>query len=292
MYRKSKKDKIVRILNIIRKMMKGDFIYSQKLARDFSVSLRTIQRDIKIIREVLGNDFIQPHLVKTKNATLNKLLIGLIKLIDRNFKFQDNDTFKVITVAPRYRGKDRISYINTISEAFKMARYVSIRYKHPLTNNITDIDVVPVGVIYSDGYLYLLAKKENDVNPRTFRFDRIMDIKISEKVVVLTNGDVKEVLENCRYSIWSIRSEKPIISIKLVAKEWASDFFENFEVMAEQKVSKDKNGKVIVEGRVSNFNEITPYILRFIPHVKVIKPKDLKEIVLNHIKEYLSAYEK
>lgn len=293
--KKSKHDKILRILKILKSKSDGEYLLPIDFSKRFGVSIRTIQRDFKIIREVMGDNFFEKDF-KIRNKALKMLAFGFVKLLDKSsllsYNNDKNNSLKIITITPKYRGDLKLSYMDKIAEAFELSRYVKIIYKSPSKAESYEVEVIPIGVVYFDGYLYFVAKKDTDKHPRTFRFDRIVSLKVMDKNIILSKDEINEILESCRYSIWSVRSEKPFINVELEAYEWASDFFENFEVLAEQKVFylKNKNG-LKVYGKVSNYNEIIPYILRFIPNVKVLKPKKLLQDIKDSVRRYLDLYE-
>lgn len=293
-FKKSKHDKVVRILHIIKTRLNGRFVSPNDFSKKFGVSLRTIQRDFKLIREVLGDIFFEKSL-NTKNKALKMLALGFIELLSNKsvlgLKDNEKNSLKIITIAPRYRGKMNFLYMDKIAEAFELSRYVKIRYKSPTKDESYEDEVIPIGVIYFDGYLYFVAKKSNDKDPRTFRFDRIVSLEVLDKNIILTEDEINEVLKNCRYSIWSVRSDEPTIYVELETYEWAKEFFENFEVLAEQKIIKKDKG-LIVSGKVSNYNEVIPYILRFMPNVKVLQPQDLKSIIKDYLEMALKLYER
>ena len=127
---------------------------------------------------------------------------------------------------------------------------------------------------------------EDESKKRTFRFDRIKNIEITERKSVFAY-DVGELSEIS--NVWALSESGDRIYIEMKAYKWAYDFFKNFEVLREQTV-RDKGEYLLVKGTVSSIYEILPYVMKFAPCVEIIKGRKVLEEASKRMKEFLNRH--
>ena len=119
-----------------------------------------------------------------------------------------------------------------------------------------------------------------------FRFDKIKDFKILDEEYDIPEN-VKLMLDES-VNIWF--TEKRDTKIVVRIDQEIAYYFKNQKYLPLQKITKEhKNGSLTVEATVCHHMEAIPTILRWMPHIKVISPKKLKEEVKDRVGRYLKA---
>lgn len=292
--------KVNRIIRIMEMLSRNIPVSTRKLAEEFNVSQRTIQRDLQTIKSEFGEGFIKKNFSNKKESSvsLDSIFLRLIKNLSREWYdeikrmydiVEDIKTSTIIPIMPKRRNekKNNVDIIQKIDNAIEFLNKIEFYYDRG-DGKIKKVVACPLKILYYDGFLYLLCfldKSGNEISYRTYRIDRIKELNETDETFMYTEN-LEELLENI-YSVWGIRDKTggKTYNVNLEIYSWAVDFFENFNVLRDQSTIRKKD-KIIVKGKVFNFNEIIPYILRFMPYVKVKSPKSLKKEIDKIISEY------
>jgi predicted DNA-binding transcriptional regulator YafY len=155
----------------------------------------------------------------------------------------------------------------------------------PRLNEMQEFDICPLKIIYYEGFLYVLAFLYNRENSyRTYRLDRIKELEHKRDKVFSFPENLEEILKT--HNIWGVAKKKNI-KVELNISGWALDYFKTFDIMSDRVERNNSDGSLTLKGKIGNFNEIIPYILRFMPFVKVVKPIELDMEVRKLLKEYI-----
>jgi predicted DNA-binding transcriptional regulator YafY len=302
-FRKSSSSKVSRILGIIKLSYSGRIFSKQELADKYGVSLRTIQRDIKDIKKEIEDFKILDDIKysnKSRRLMIKDTLLELSKSFGTDFYNdakkiigeENKNSFHIMPVMPQLRSdvknKHFNDYIKKSSEAIEMCRKLRIDYSNG-ERIISGIVVSPLNVLYCDGFLYLLCViDDSDDKERTYRFDRIVKMELTDDTFVST-FDFKKL--DGVASIWGITDTHKNMKVRLRAYNWAMDFFRNFNIIKNQ-VIVEKGNFIEVSGYIDNVFEIVPHIMKFIPNVEVLVCDELKREIKNRINEYKKKYDR
>lgn len=189
----NKVNKTERILKIYTALIEDDKVNKDKLANEFKVDVRTIQRDIDDIRSFLANDqnsdnvkysrsdkkYHLENLNKTKFTNSESLAICKILLSSRAFKkeemtnilekFLENCVSKSDKPSIDYLIRNEKHYYNElkhkksfmnmmweIGEAIRKKSYVEIEYEKP-NKKIVTRKLKPITIMFQEFYFYLTA---------------------------------------------------------------------------------------------------------------------------------------
>lgn len=212
-----KGNKGFRLLNIYERLNKGEVVVKEELARDFCVSLKTIQRDIDDLRayltEVHFNE-IEASIKydKTKNGYYlvrmerewftNQEVLALAKILLESRAFKKDELSKLIEKLLMQTSENDRKTVEEIIHSEYMS-YIPPRHNKPLLESVWRLSeivnskkiitftysrqdgktsikkVKPVAIMFSEFYFYLIAYIAEDVKdcPIVFRVDRIKNIK-------------------------------------------------------------------------------------------------------------------
>ena len=191
--------KDMRLLELYNRLLKNDDIDVKEYAKENGVSTRTVERDIKCIKEFLANNKNQSrelirnrkkkkyqltytedsiNLTKSEILAISKILlasraflkdeISLIvdKIVKQCGSDEDLDLIQELLKNEKFHYielQHKKSFINCIwdlGQAIKEKKKIEIAYKKMDGNMVRRI-IDPVGLMFSEYYFYLLAHIEN-----------------------------------------------------------------------------------------------------------------------------------
>jgi len=191
--------KDMRLLELYNRLLKNDDIDIEEYAKENGVSTRTVERDIKCIKDFLANNENQTReLIRNRkkkkyqltytedciNLTKSEIL-AISKIILASRAFLKDEIFLIVDKIVKQCGSDEdldliqnllknekfhyielqhkksfINYIWDLGQAIKDKKKVEIAYKK-MDGNIVKRVIDPVGLMFSEYYFYLLAHIEN-----------------------------------------------------------------------------------------------------------------------------------
>lgn len=210
-------NKSFRLLNIYERLNRGEELHKDKLADDFAVSLKTVQRDIDELRAYLEQTHFSEsdtaikydkakncyYLIRSEREwmtneealALCKILLesrafckdelsGLIDKLIAQVSPYDRSIIKSIiknelfNYVPLRHGKKLLNQIWTLSQYITKQEIISFKYHRQDGKQSAKI-VKPLSIMFSEFYFYLIAfmADESKNYPIIFRIDRITEIK-------------------------------------------------------------------------------------------------------------------
>lgn len=300
-----------RILSLIGRLNEG-LIKVKAVADEYGVDKRTIQRDLAIMHkagfftQTTGDGWYQfAEGISLKNRKLSNeqynalnALAAFSKNVGAGISGSYEKLFQHITgytpfetyivpVMPRIIS-DTIPHIKEIEEAIEWGKQLEIEYQNEVSPKSKTHRICPIKVLIADGFAYIFAafKDKPGIFPK-FRIDRIKSLKVLDGELFSQPEGAEEALAKAR-NVWGTMSDTDRkIKIKLKIEGWARDYFLRHEVVGGQELKKQKDDSLVLTASICNLPEIIPHILRWLPHVTVISPAELKEEVRWHIDEYL-----
>ncbi|MDD6489317.1 MAG: HTH domain-containing protein [Clostridia bacterium] len=268
-----KGNKSFRLMNIYERLQHGEHLSKSELASDYSVSEKTIQRDIDDIRAYLSETHIYDRDISIKyDKTLNRYylqdssqntlsgdeVLVLYKILLENCSLPKEKLTELINkISCLLPTADRQIINNDISR--NLENYFSVNVlsditlkvwefsKYAQNNNILLISylfpnngkhyyiVFPVAVIYSKNIFYLIAfTKDNNKFPTVFNINEIASIK------QLTSGSIPNTDTEQIESFRDILKDKNSFELKEVKFEfkgnivWIMSKFPTAELMYEK----------------------------------------------------------
>lgn len=222
-------NKSFRLLNINERLNKGEFLNKSHLAIQYNVSEKTIQRDIKDLRnyiaktQFIGNEVSIKYnksknvyyLVKHEQRGLNnKEVLAICKILLESRAFCKNELDSIIEklllqVTSKERGlidkiilNERFHYVplkhgkNMLNPVWELSQYIAkneiidITYKRK-DGLLRKHTVKPVAIMFSEYYFYLVAFMADNTKdyPTIFRIDRFDNVKSTKERFVVPYKD-------------------------------------------------------------------------------------------------------
>ena len=292
-----------RLTAILRKLNQGEKLNPQVLAQEFSVSERTVQRDLNVrlaflpLEKTEGRYRLEPrYLGRLSGKDLERFacLAGVQDL----FPSLSTDFLKDLLdsrvdsawLVKGYQYEDHSGnepLFNALEQAVLAHQSIGFEYAKTLGAQTQAPKlyepVQPYKLVNHNGIWYLAATHEG----------RLKAFAVGKITRLLDHGQTFEpvaaVLQNLQDedSIW-LNIDKSEVVIK-VAKE-AAGYFQRRKLIGGQNIEKElEDGGLIVSGKFAHPNQILPIVRYWLPHVRIISPEGLQQDMENELRAYVSA---
>ncbi len=304
------KNRIKRLSHIITLLSKGLHVKTPSLAKELKVSQKIIQTDFKEYILPLFDDGTicydysskcytakSNFLVKTLLDADELAIIAILKNKSKD-KYSDKDLYEKVEVLFK-NYEDALSHsIYKMSDIEKIDKFKKeiIRIHHSIDNKRV-IECIyrnklrklyPLQIKNLDGFWYLVCYDTNYKDIRKYHLNSITNIKELNETYEFDTAIIKK-LDNAINAYY--KPELPPIQIQLFLDKDVSKYFTRKPISKTQRVIKRYgNNSCDIELTVTDLMEIMPTIQRFMPHIGVIEPKELREMIKTNIEAYLKTF--
>jgi len=300
-----KKIFISRFSLIIKRLERGPATYDQIVkyledesdiqGDDFTISLRTLQRDIKDIYAQLSIEIVNEkkgekrYFIKSKSETQehSQRLLESYQMINAINASQDfADIIFLETRKPK-----GLEHFYGLLYAIKNKRILNFQHYKYWDETITYRTVHPLGLKESQGRWYLVAVDTKDNILKTFGLDRMNDIDISKtKFRESYSYDLKELFTNA-FGIIKPDDEKPQV-VQLMFNYEQGQYVKTYPLHTSQKTILENNNEVIIELYIYITYDFIQELLSFATEMEVLRPAKLRKELKKHLANTLKLYEK
>ena len=300
--------KVFRLFFILNQLDSRKKVSTGELAREFNVSLRTVQRDIVLLNttgfpiisfEKGYHSFMEGFSLKKMMLTKEEAsLLSFLHDISKSLGEKFEDSFSSILQKVVSKEQDSAFYvklpegskiskdypfIKNLEEAVKNNVKIELQYKTPEKEG--DYKVCPLKIIFFDGFWYLLTRVDGKVWIIKFRLENIINVSLLDEYFIPPRN-LSTFLDQS-VNIWFTEKRDKQVILK-VDKEAARYFKQQVYFPLQKIVKENRDGSLRVETKICHNEEILRIIFRWIPYVHVVKPKDLKIEVEEIVKGYLN----
>lgn len=292
----SKWDRINTIYELLNRSAEGMSI--QELSQKMDVSTKTIQRDLYEVLTEFGavkcgcmwkidkkqaSDGLSPN---------ERIILGILDEMAKNAgkQFYGKAHSLLAQVSqqlehPIFTNLDsesleesHIALFAQLEQAIKTKVEICFEYnKHAFC-------VKPLKLVFFDGFWYLLALDSNHEDKfKKFHLKSISNLTCNEKSFSIAS-DIEERLKNAN-SIW-FDLDKESFDVHLLVDNVIAKYFERKPLKGQAIFGQDSDGSIELVLSITDEMEILPLIFWYIPHIKVLEPQWLADMV----KEKVSAY--
>lgn len=283
---------ILRLFEIVHILLNEKVTTAKNLSEKLEVSTRTIYRDV----ELLNSAGIPVYATKGKNggiAILNNYVLNKSLLSEQEQKeilfalksfsaTQQQDSNKVLTKLENLFNKNEENWLEVDFSCWYSVREDKVKFsllkQAILNHNVISFNyfnselknslrkVKPLKLIFKSVAWYLQGYCINKRDYRTFKLNRIKDVKI-----------LPEIFERNNYFVPELEKipEENMLQIEL--KFLSSMAHAVYDCFYEQDINKDKDGSFLVKTKLPDNMWLYSFILSFGECVEVIAPKDIRE---------------
>ena len=299
--------KIQRICTILNVLDKGGKVYTEKISQELNVSKRTIQRDIKTI-EYAG--FRIERCIETPGAykfeegyrlgkvMINKeeaAVISILYDISRAFDDKFSETIKGLREKMGVVGGESPFYFKVPSTvkvapeiSFFAGKAISEHRKATVVyesrRGVEERTVEPHTIYGHEGFLYLVGREEGKKGFPKFRMDKIKTIRPLAEKFQPDEKALKATLDESM-NVW-FDAGKPFEVAMVVDKE-VSEYFKARKYFPGQRITSErKDGTIEIKCTAHHRMEVIPEVLKWIPHVRVIRPMEVRKEITRRVNLY------
>jgi len=294
-------DKILtRLMAILSKLNDGEALSVKELAKEFNTSNRTIQRDFNerlvsfpIYQENKKWKMQEGYRVEKTKSLEDELVLDIIEKITEsiggNFstkaqkllsKIKNEDFNPIYTKLNIEDISDIFADIQVLETAIKEKKEVKCSYDDE-RHDIYTTTIQPLKIVNFEGFWYLIALRDNTL--KKYYLKNISMPKITGTTFE-TDDELNILLENS-ISVWFQRDVEPF-EVKLFADKAATKFFKRRPLPTQAVESLNTDGTMEFTVTITHEMEILPIIKYWIPHIYVIEPEWVKEIVQEDLEVY------
>lgn len=284
---------VKRIVDIVRRLYAFDRLRASEISKEYEVSSKTINRDMKKISEIiplLSSRGVY-HVDTEKMLHLSRLPSAMLHSFASNAGMSieclggSTSAIPVISFAIAYDGIPK-----QIAEQIIQSMEKECKCRFDYTNNrgIPSLRTVsPIKLYAAKGKWYLLAKDDTSKEVRPFDFLKIRQFEILPGVPNdLTRSEIEEANE--RASIWASAGQKPF-EVRLYVSAYAKRYLMEVPLHKSQTLeSPHTDGTATFAYRITHNMELLPEIKNWIPHIQVIEPKELRDVLRKDVEKYLA----
>ena len=307
-------DKISRLLDIYTMISQGRYPSVASLAEKYKSSKRTVQRYIKIIRDIdynveydrerKGYKFIGIDRLKKLSLSRDEFITLLTaaeavshlggglgnsfqKLIQRMTTLTDSSKGKskspvLIKMPWPVTTKKIEDHFETLSLCAIECRCVDLEYRAQKSKKVTKRTVDPYGLVFNDGVWFMVGKCHLRDEIRSFALDRIIGVAGRDHHF-LRNEDFD--LEKYFEKSWGIiDGEEMDVTVRFKAE--VADYIlrkEKWHPSEKRKILS--NGDVELSFRISGFVEFKRWAYSWLPYAEFIKPGWFRKRVKEELME-------
>ncbi|OCL90764.1 WYL domain-containing protein [Arcobacter porcinus] len=298
-------------LELLKELLEGKKISLKVFSSKYDLSIRTAQRYIEDIIEVFEENiikdseyysFISNSIFETNILNFNKKelenFVDLYSLLD--FDFSKNLDEKDKTILQKMEKKYSQVYmikqnpfeqftqkkdlLFDIKDAIKNRRYTKIEYTSDKKYIYEQAKILKI--VYAEGNFYLAILTNEELN-NGFKFLRLSFL---DKIILYPNSfkkdyEAEDFLKNFQTLFSNYKKEPFEVVLKVDNK--IKRFFINKKFLSSQKIVENKED-LILSFKVTNSMEILPLVKKWLPNIKIISPKNLKDQLENELREYLN----
>lgn len=167
-------------------------------------------------------------------------------------------------------------------------KILQIDYLKRNTKSASQYVLNPLGLVFNQEVVYLVATKKDNATVQHFALHRIKSAVTSEQPADFPMGfELKSYIE--RGAFQYLIENKPIILKALFDSSIAGHLYES-KLSSEQKLSEQKDGRVLLEAKVMYGSALKWWLLGFGDGVEVLEPemlrKEFKQIAKNLSDKY------
>ncbi|MES2775358.1 MAG: YafY family protein [Bacteroidota bacterium] len=306
-------NRIDRVTAILIQLQSKKVVRAQEIADRFSISLRTVYRDIKTLEEAgiplageagVGYSIMEgyrlPPVMFTKEEAIAFLTAEKLveKLTDPASKKHYQEAMFKIKAVLRYSEKELLEDMSANIEVVEN-RYLPAKDSHPIhlqtilksiaAKEILDIgyfanhsqqysnrDVEPVGIFYQGSYWYMIAFCRMRHDYRNFRTDRISYINATARHFEKQHPSLKSFLTK-------IGKDHEMFTIVVNVEKSVLKYFGDqkyYNGFVSERIVGDKMEMTFVTASLMGFAR---FFMHFGEHADIISPASLKELVKSNL---------
>lgn len=178
--------------------------------------------------------------------------------------------------------------ITAVQKALVERKRVTGTYQSPYEPGPVTLDLHPWRIALVKQAWYLIARPDGEDQPRTYRIVRFRSMKATGLPAAIPDDfDLKGYFGNA----WAVYRGDTSYDIELRFAADATDTVLEHVWHHTQKVERHAGGEVTLRFTVDGLNEILRWVVGWAGRVRVVKPAELRDLVIDHHRKAVAMNE-
>jgi predicted DNA-binding transcriptional regulator YafY len=295
-------DKILtRLTIILSKLNDGESLSVKALATEFNTSNRTIQRDFNerlssfpIYQENKKWKMQDGFRVEKTKSLEDGIVLDIIEKITESIggtfaikshkllsKIKNEDFNPIYAKLNIEDITDKFSEVQALENAIKDKVEIECSYNDE-KNGVSKVILQPLKIANYEGFWYLIALKNEIL--KKYYLKNISQITLTQ-TKFKSDSKLEELLENS-ISIWFQKDVEPY-EVKIYADKVATKYFTRRPLPMQRIETVSQNGTMEFIIKITHEMEILPIIKYWLPHMRVIEPQWIQDLIDEDLTNYL-----
>lgn len=295
-------DKILtRLSYILSRLNDGEALSVKDLAKEFNTSERTVQRDFNerlvsfpILQEGKKWKMQDGYRVEKTKSLEDEIVLDIIEKITEGIggKFASkshkllskikNQDFNPIYAKLNIEDiSDKFGEIQIIEGAIKAKKEVECSYDDE-RHDVFKVTLKPLKIVNFEGFWYLVALQDDVL--KKYYLKNISNVKETANIFS-TDAKLENLLDNS-ISVWFQKDVEPF-EVKIYANKVAAKYFQRRPLPTQTIESLHQDGTMEFVIKITHEMEILPIVKYWLPHMKVIEPAWIQEMIEKDLSDYL-----
>lgn len=199
------------------------------------------------------------------------------------------DRIKTLIVSTSHFSKDysdKQDVIDTLTDAMFRQETCQVQYHSFHDDQIKSFRIDPLHFFERDGGLYLFVRATKYGHIRVLAVERIIAIESTKETFMPPDDFDAETLLN---GAFGIIYDDPIM-VKIRFSPDSARYIKERKWAAEQSVTDQPNGSIILAMKTSGWFEVKRWILSFGPRAELLEPQEMREEVRQEIADSFAHY--
>ena len=186
----------------------------------------------------------------------------------------------------------RAEWIDLLMQSIEDHKVTTIEYHSLKSDAPRPISVQPLGMIYHEGSLFLVAIAEEHGQVRHYKIDRLSGVDITENRFTPPEGfDLKQHLSGT-LGVYGVDPNQPLRTVRIRFAVEAARYIQEHTWHESQSLEPQPDGTVICTLQLKSLVEVQSWILSFGPRAEALEPPELRLSVAESLQETLGRYRK
>jgi len=164
-----------------------------------------------------------------------------------------------------------------------ICKWLKAIHNHP--DYTRELEIKPLKIANYEGIWYLIALNAKNDKLRKYHLKSISNIAVT-KDLFSTKKKLDELLENA-INVWFNDEIEPYEVILFLNKHAAKTLKRRPISKSQRVISEYKDGSCDISLQITHEREIISIVQYWMPHIKIVSPEWINEIILGHIDRFL-----
>ena len=184
----------------------------------------------------------------------------------------------------------RASSIDALMTAIEDRKVTIIEYHSLKADAPRPVSVQPLGLVYHEGSLFLIAISEEHGQVRHYKIDRLSGVDITENRFTPPEGfDLKQHLSGT-LGVYGVDPDQPLRTVCIRFAVAAARYIQEHTWHESQTLEPQPDGTVICILQLASLVEVESWILGFGPRAEALEPPELRQSVADSLQMTLGSY--